>query len=117
MPRESVAVEVRCAKASPQLISSQPQNRAEGVGGVLIGVPLDEVPGGPAGVAILVPEPVVDAIVGMGAMTVDHLAEQARANHVEDGEIVAAEAPVFEHHARHFGAFVRVEPVANTGHR
>jgi len=42
----------------------------------------------------------VNAVVRVGAVRVDDFAEETGANHVEDGEVVAPETPIFEHHAR-----------------
>ena len=58
-----------------------------------------------------VEEPVVDAVVGVGAVAVDDLAEQALADHVQHGQVVAAEAPVLEHHAGDAGLFVGVDQI------
>ena len=42
-------------------------------------------------------------------MAVHDLAQQALADHVEDRQVVAAIAPVLQHHVGHAGLFVRID--------
>ena len=65
----------------------------------------------PARIALRVEVPLVNAVVRMGAMAVDDLAEQALADHVQHGQVVAAEAPVLQHHAGHAGGLVRFHQI------
>ncbi|MBA7704695.1 hypothetical protein ES703_113513 [subsurface metagenome] len=67
---------------------------------VLVAVVLNEILGRPAvhaGAAI--EEPVVNTIVGVGAVTMHNFAEQTLSDHVQYSQVVAPEAPVFQHHA------------------
>ncbi len=78
------------------------------MGGVLIAVKLSQVFGRPP---IFprgsVKKPVVDAVVGVGTMTVHNFAQQALPFHIQEGKVVSPEAPVFKHHARDTRLFRR----------
>src|SRR5690242_9321939 len=45
----------------------------------------------------------------VGALCIGNIAEHSLADHVEDGEIIPAETPVFEHHARGLSLFLGVD--------
>ncbi len=52
-----------------------------------------------------VKEPVVDTIMGMGTVTMYNRTEHPKAYHVQNGEIILPEAPVFKHHEGNTGFF------------
>ena len=47
----------------------------------------------------------------MGAVAVDDLAEEALADHVQHGQVVATETPVLEHHTGNAGGLVRFHQI------
>ena len=93
-------------------------DRSDRVGRVLGTVVIDEEAAAPAHVPLGAEEPVVDAVVGVRGLDVDDLAEQALADHVEQGQVVLAEAPVLEHHAGDARGLVGVDepPALLEGH-
>jgi hypothetical protein len=48
---------------------------------------------------IFIEEPVIDTVMGMSTMTMDYFPEQTLPYHIENGQVVSAETPVFKHHA------------------
>ena len=72
---------------------------------ILVAVVLQKVLAAPSWVAVVLVRKkevrTADAIVGMGTVTVNNLAEQALPDHVEDRQVVTAKTPVLQHHARY----------------
>ncbi len=84
------------------------QDRALLMGRILVPVVAEEILScPPVKAGVRVEEPVVDAIMGVGAVAVDNFAQQAGPDHIEDGQVVAPETPVLEHHAGDFCVLIR----------
>jgi hypothetical protein len=70
------------------------------MGWILVPVVVQQKFCGPALMTIIfVKEPVIDTVMGMGTMTMHYFTKDSLPDHIENGKVVSAETPVFQHHA------------------